>query len=53
VRALIKEGVDVNGTDAGQACPNRDRPLALAAAGGHLPVVALLLSAGADPSGLA
>ena len=49
VRALIKQGIDVDGKDQNDGFLPHDRPLALAAAGGHLAVVEALLEAGAKP----
>jgi hypothetical protein len=49
VQALLRRGVDVDGRDVGDGVAPGDRPLANAAAAGHLEVVNVLLAAGAYP----
>jgi hypothetical protein len=46
-RALIRNGVDVNGRGVGDDVAPTNRPLAVAAEHGHLEVVEVLLAAGA------
>jgi len=50
VRAHLKQGVDPNGRDVGDDWAPTDRPIVVAARGGHLGVVDALLEAGADPN---
>ncbi len=50
VRTLIKRGADVNGRNVGDDSAPMDRPIVLAAAKGNMPILELLLAAGADPN---